>query len=345
MRKATYVLLTLLLLTFFVGIFAFINQNKLIDRFISRQSAAAIYRYELLDKDDKIRLVTVGTASPLPGERARSCNAVFVNGKFLVFDIGPGGSRAIERFRLPMDKLNAIFITHWHADHYMDLPELINRSWLLNRTTKLEVYGPEPLDTIMKGIGYFLKAENNFRVLHHGPNIFNKALALPEAHLINLDSNGYSEVYNEDGVTVEAFLVHHDPVSPALGYRIKYKDKSLVISGDTNKSDQVIKYAAHADILLHEALAFDMVERAIKIQIEEENDRNAKILADILEYHTSPVQAAEVAEAAGVKKLILTHLGPAPENPISRRFYTAGMDEIFKGPVLLAEDGDLYIID
>ena len=73
--------------------------------------------------------------------------------------------------------------------------------------------------------------------------------------------------------------------------------------------------------------------------------RNAKILKDILDYHTSPVQAAEIASRANVKKLILTHLGPAPENPISRTFYTSGMDEIFDGSILLAEDGDLFMIE
>ena len=142
MRKFTYVILVFLLLLAFVGVFAFINQDKLVDRIVSRQSDAASFRYELMDKDDKIKLVTVGTGSPLPGQRVRSCNAVFVNGKFFVFDVGPGASRAIENLRLPMDKLSAIFITHWHADHYIDLPELVNRSWLLNRNNVLELYGP-----------------------------------------------------------------------------------------------------------------------------------------------------------------------------------------------------------
>ena len=191
----------------------------------------------------------------------------------------------------------------------------------------------------------FLGIENKFRVDHHGSEHFNIDMALPQSHKILLDQNGYREIYNEDGVTVEAFAVNHEPIVPALGYRIKYQDKILVISGDTKKSANLLKYAKDADILLHEALAFDLLERAINIQEQRGNHRNSTILEDILEYHTSPAQAAEVAANAGVKKLILSHLGPAPENPLSRRFYIAGADEIFQGPILLAEDGDLYTIE
>jgi len=345
MKKVSYILLVVLVLILFIGVFAFINQDKLVDRFISRATAATSFRYELLDLDIPIRLVTVGTGSPLPGERVRSCNAVFVNGKFFVFDVGPGASRAIERLRLPLDRLEGIFITHWHADHYMDLPELVNRSWLLNRSTDLHLYGPEPLDSIYAGMSQFLHIENHYRVAHHGADIMDPSLALPITHLITPDHQGYQKVYDVDGVVIEAFTVDHAPVDPALGYRISYQGKSLVISGDTKKSEQVIKYARDADILLHEALAFDLIKRAIDLQKEADNSRSTTILEDILEYHVSPQEAAEVAEAAGAKKLILTHLGPAPENPISRRFYASDLDDIYRGPVLLAEDGDLYIIE
>jgi len=345
MKKVSYVLLIFLLLIFFVGVFAFINQDKLVDRFISRQSDAVSFRYELLEDDVAIKLVTVGTGSPLPGDRVRSCNAVFVGGKFFVFDVGPGASRAIENLRLPLDRLEGIFITHWHADHYMDLPELVNRSWLLNRTNDLHLYGPDPLDTIVNGMRQFLEVENNFRFDHHGPEVIDIDLGLPTSHLITLDDMSYSKVYDRDGVVIEAFGVNHEPIHPALGYRISYKDKSLVISGDTKRSDQVIKYAKGADILLHEALGFDLIKRAIIIQEEKGNKRNATLLTDILDYHSSPKEAAEVAAAAGAKKLILTHLGPAPENPISRRFYATDLEDIYDGSVLLAEDGDIYTIE
>ena len=345
MKKLGIIALVLLVLALFIGVFGYINQDKLIERFIIRQSSAANLRHDLLVKDDAIRLVTVGTGSPIPGQRNLSCNAVFVNGKFFIFDIGDGSARNIEQLRLPLTKIEAIFITHWHADHYFDLPEIINRSWVRGRTNTISVYGPDPIDSIMHGLNMFVTPENQFRLDHHGPEIIDMSNANPIVNRVEINDSGEKAIYNKDDVVVTAFEVNHDPIDPAFGYKISFRGKSLVISGDTKKDARLIAVSKDADILLHEALSFDFIERAQKIQEEAGMSRNATILKDILDYHTSPVEAAEVAAAAGVKKLILTHLGPAPENPISRTFYTSGMDDIYEGPILLAEDGDLYIIE
>ena len=345
MKKIYYIILVLLVLLAFVASFVFINQDKLADRFIRNQSENVAYRYDLLEKDDILRVVTVGTGSPLPSERVNSCNAVLVNGLFLVFDIGPGSSRAMEDYQLPLDKVEAVFISHWHTDHYLDLPELINRSWLLNRKNELNVYGPPPLDTMMLSINQLLAPDNKFRELHHGAELMDPSYALAKSNQIELDENGYRKVFEKDGVVVEAFSVDHSPVDIALGYKVSYKDKVLVLSGDTRKSPQVIKYAKGADILIHNALDDGMLSRAAKIQTDLNNTRNAKILQDVTDYHASPIDAAEVAAESGVERLILSHLGPSPENPISRSFYQAGMDDIYKGQIILAEDGDVFIIE
>ena len=345
MKKIGYILLIIILLACFVGVFVFINQDKLIDRFIAQRTASAQLRTELLDRDNSIKLVTVGTGSPLPGDRVMSCNAVFVNGKFFLFDVGDGAARALEQFRLPVTHLDGIFITHWHDDHYMDLPEVINRSWLRGRQKELFVYGPDPLDSIMQGVQTFLHIDRKFRLAHHGEALMDTSVAHAHSRTIDLDGNESIVVYDDDGVVITAIAVKHEPIHPSLGYRIDFNGKSLVISGDTDKSSNLIKHAVDADILLHEALAFDFIERAEQIQIELGHTRNAQILKDIRDYHTNPVEAAEVAHEANVKKLILTHLGPAPENPISRTFYTRGMSEIFSGSILLAEDGDLFVIE
>ncbi len=345
MKKLGIVSLVLLLLVLFVAVFGYINQDKLVERFIIRQSSIANLRTQLLDRDGTIRLVSVGTGSPIPGRRNLSCNAVFVNGKFFLFDIGDGGASAIERLRLPLTEIEGIFITHWHADHFFDLPEIINRSWVRGREHNITVYGPEPIDSIMYGLNMFVATENQFRVDHHGDELMDFSKAKPIVKKIDLVNSDRMVVYDRDGVIITAFKVRHEPATPAFGYKIEFQDKSLVISGDTKKDDILIEMSRDADILLHEALSFDFIERAQKIQEDLGVARNARILADIMDYHTSPVEAAEIAESANVKKLILTHLGPAPENPISRTFYTSGMDDVYNGTILLAEDGDLFTIE
>lgn len=328
-----------------MAIFAYINQDKLINRFIERQSRSISFRDDLLDDTAGITLITVGTGSPLPSERVQACNAVFVNGKYFVFDIGEGASKKMENMRLPIDKIEAVFISHWHSDHYIDLPNLINRSWQLGREHNLDLYGPWPIDSIYEGMRQFLAPENLFRSTHHGHEVMNPDHALVTPHQVQPDLTNFETIYDKDGVIIKAFSVDHRPVSPALGYRIEYNDRSLVISGDTKRSDNLIKHAMGADILVHEAMQMEFVQRAADLQEAKGNARNQQIAEAMKSYHSSPADAAETAQKAGVKKLVLSHLTPAPENPISRRFYTKGLDDIFSGPVFLAEDGEVYFIN
>ena len=98
---------------------------------------------DLLEDKNAITVFTVGTSSPLPGNRAQTGTAVFVNGHFFMFDVGDGVVQKAENMGLPLNQLDGIFITHWHSDHMMDLPSLISRSWLLGRTNDLDLYGPD----------------------------------------------------------------------------------------------------------------------------------------------------------------------------------------------------------
>ena len=111
---------------------------------------------ELLNDKESIRIYTVGTASPIPGERVQTGTALMVNGHFFMFDVGDGVVRKAENMGLPLNRLDGIFITHWHSDHMMDLPSLISRSWLLGRTNELHLYVPDGTDTLNQAINQFL---------------------------------------------------------------------------------------------------------------------------------------------------------------------------------------------
>ncbi len=343
MKKILFTTLALILLGALIGVFAFINADKLIDRYIEGQSEGITFRTDVME-GDAMRLITIGTSAPLPSDRNQSCNVVIANGQLLVFDIGRGTAQAIERIRLPQPLIEAVFITHWHSDHFVDLPQLINRSWQLGRKHPLPVFGPEPIDTILRGINAMLSKEQQFRQEVHGVSIMDVSEASVITQEIHISGDQSKVVYDKGGVRVTAFEVDHHPVSPALGYRIDYQGKSIVISGDTRRSENLATHAKGADILVHEAMQMDFIRRAAQLQKESGEERNAIMLEGMAEYHSSPMDAAEVAQRAGVKKLILSHLAPVPENPISRRFFTKGMDEVYSGPILLAEDGDIFII-
>jgi len=148
-------------------------------------------------------------------------------------------------------------------------------------------------------------------------------------------------VLEEDGVKITAFRVNHGPVEPSVGYRFDYKGRSVVISGDTAPSPVVARFAKGADLLVHEALSPRLVGLIEQAALKAGNTRRAKIMRDILNYHASPDQAAELAGKAGVKALLLTHIVPplplrALEGP-----FLGDARGIFTGPLWLAHDGDL----
>ena len=141
-RSTLIIFIILVLLAAFVGIFGFINQEKLIDRFIERQAKNSL-RTDLLDNKDDFKLITVGTSAPIPSERAQSCNVIIANGKLFIFDLGEESLGMMEELRLPFPASTDVFISHWHSDHFIDLPGYINRSWQMGRAEQLIVHGPQ----------------------------------------------------------------------------------------------------------------------------------------------------------------------------------------------------------
>ena len=333
----------LVLLAIFVGIFAFINQDKLIDRFIEGQARDAM-QIDLLDDKNVFRLITVGTAAPIPSERAQTCNVIIANGKMFIFDLGEGSLDMLEDLRLPFIQASEVFISHWHSDHFIDLPGYINRSWQMGRSKPLTVYGPKGINQIIDGIDNLLDIENKHRIAHHGADIMDPSIALASGVPLSTDP-GSQIVYSDGEVLITATQVNHDPVELSYAYRIDFGERSVVLSGDCSYDERLVSFAQGADILVHEAMQKDFIKRGSDLMKEMGNDRNAKILSDVLDYHATPQEAATVAQQAGVKKLILSHLAPVPENPISRRFFKRGLGDIYNGPIVLADDGDEHLIE
>ena len=146
---------------------------------------------------------------------------------------------------------------------------------------------------------------------------------------------------------VFAFLVEHEPVKQAFGYRIEYKDRVVVISGDTRKTENVARHAKGADILIHEAYNKDIVNRILSAQSEVPDTPYARQVFRIARltqhYHTTPVEAAELAKEAGVRTLVFTHvippLGTGLQNLVLRNAFLKGVGDVFDGKVLIADDG------
>jgi ribonuclease Z len=313
-------------------------ESRLLDRAASQ--AMAPDRSEWLG-DGALHVFLCGAGSPLPSRtRGGPCTAVLAGGHFIVIDVGRASGAVFGLHRLPQQAIDAILLTHFHSDHIAELGELGMQSWALGRSKPLPVYGPPGVGEVVAGFERAYAQDSAYRTAHHGADLMPPANRPLLARPVTIPSQQGSAIVFEDGdVKVTAFNVNHHPVSPAYGYRVDYGDRSVVVSGDTTKDPRVVRAATGADVLVHEALSKRMVGAGRDAAEAAGLERRRRILGDILDYHTSPEEAAEVAKQADVGLLVLNHLVPPLDNAAAEFLFLSGVADAWDGDVLLGEDG------
>ncbi|MBO6768214.1 MAG: MBL fold metallo-hydrolase [Erythrobacter sp.] len=332
----------LLLLLVAVLIFL-VGQRQIGERLYTR----AVERNAGVDRvaewPDGLHAYVCGSGSPMPdAQRAGPCIAVIAGQRAFIFDVGSGAIRKLQPLAFPMDRLDAAFLTHLHSDHFDSLGELMLQAWIAGqRDSPLPVYGPEGTDRVVAGFIEAYTIDRGFRIAHHGPEVARPGGFGAEARIIDAAGTAPHTVYQSDGVTIRAIRVDHRPVEPALAFRVEYAGRALVISGDTVRSEQLAQLARGADVLFHEALNPRMVGEIGTTLAERGNAAGAKIMADIPDYHTSPEDAARVAQKADVEALVLYHLVPPPPVSLIGPAFLGESGQHFDGRIELAKDGML----
>ena len=295
-----------------------------------------------LPEEDSLSAVICGSRSPIPSPgRAQTCVMVRAGENIYIVDIGDGSASNLRNWGIPFNKIKSVLLTHLHSDHISDLADLHLASWIMQRRkAKLDVYGPQGVGLVTKGFETAYEPDYFFRNTHHGDQIAPLDVAGLNPHTVDLNQ---PKIIDEDGLIVTAFEVVHDPVKPALGYRFDYKGRSLIISGDTSYSKNLIENSRDVDVLFHEAQANHMVNLIRDFNLQRGADLNAKLMEDITTYHTTPVEAAEIANLANVKHLIFYHLTPAPRNYITEIIFLRGVDEI-REEWTLSNDGTMVVL-
>ena len=339
------------------------NSTSVQDKLMARVIAARMANNDaakLLD-DGALHIYLCGTGVPIPDpNRANACTAVIAGGHIVIIDTGPGSWKNIARARLPGDKIDTILLTHLHSDHIGDLGEFAMETWVAGRKVPLQIYGPAKLPSpalppdshgreygtsgvmdVVKGFSMAYDADSGYRILHHGADYLTPDGARLEGHEIPTPKvDELVPVYDRDGLKISAFLVNHHPVEPAYGYRIEYKGRLAVVSGDTIKTESVQRFSENADLLVHEALNPHMIEMIIAGLKKTDQPRLAKMVHDTLSYHTTPVEAAEIANAAHVKLLVFSHVAPPPPNKLAEHMFMEGVAAARgKGGTILGHDG------
>ncbi|MFU8815421.1 MAG: MBL fold metallo-hydrolase [Pseudomonadales bacterium] len=291
---------------------------------------------------DGLHLAVCGAGAPLPdAARSGPCLGVIAGSRLFVVDAGSNGARNLLRMGLPLGRAEAVFLTHFHSDHFDGLGEMTVLRWTGGANHQpLPVYGPPGVEQLMAGLNQAYQLDAGYRTAHHGPEVAPPAGAGGRAVTFPIPEVGRSEViWHDAGVTISAFTVDHAPVGPAVGYRFDYAGRSLVISGDTVKSAEVARVAQGVDLLAHEALSPRLVGIINRAATAAGQTNIAAITFDILDYHTTPVEAAETAAQAGVGHLLLYHVVPPLPLPGLAGAFLEGVSDAYRGPVTLSRDG------
>lgn len=296
---------------------------------------------------DGLHVGLCGAGSPFPDDRrAGPCTVVVAGRRMFVVDSGAGAARGIGRMRLNAGQIEALFLTHYHSDHIDGLGELMLQRWIQGAATApLPVHGPAGLERVLRGFNDAYTLDKGYRVGHHGETVAPPSGFGGAAQVFDLsDGRARSVLLADADLEIVAFSVDHGPVHPAVGYRIRYKDRSVVISGDTSASAAVAREARGVDLLLHEALSpplLSVLENGFKAA---GRPRLEKIMHDVLNYHTTPEEAARIAQDAGVKALVFHHVvPPLPSTALDAEFLK-GADTIYRGPMRIGVDGDWIVM-
>ena len=325
-----------------IASFVIIQVPSVQDRMMVSVVSGMANTFGKLHKEDALSVAVCGSRSPIPSpDRAETCMLVQAGDEMFIVDIGDGSNANLQSWGINYGEINAVLLTHLHSDHIADLPNLHQGAWILaGRKNKLKVYGPEGVAVVTQGIEMAYGLDYKFRNEHHGDGIAPIEYAGFDTHTIDLSN---PVIYQNNALKITAFKVIHDPIEPALGYKFEYKGRSLVITGDTSYAQSVIDNAMNVDVLFHEAQANHMVEILQNFAKENGAHLRAKVMADIKTYHTTLIEAAEIANKANVKKLVFYHLTPAPRNYLTELIFVRGVDEVRKDWTL-AEDGTLIIL-
>ncbi len=301
-------------------------------------------KHESLFGDGRLHVFTLGTGSPQPGSgRMPAANAIIAGKELLIIDAGEGVSRTMGDLSLPLDRITAVFITHWHSDHFSGLGELLNASWNMRRGHPLNVYGPAGVDRVISGLSLVYADDIGYRSSGNVEKL-DPAHALGTPVEVDPAQSGSAIVFDRDGVVVRAFRVDHGHVKPAFGYRIDYNGRCVTFSGDTVATSLVAKAAAGCDALVHEVINAKMIRSAAAVLRETGNPEMAARAERLIDYHADTIATARVAAEAGVRTLILTHLIPWSRSRFFGLLYTSGMSEEFAGTIIVSDDGQRFDI-
>jgi ribonuclease BN (tRNA processing enzyme) len=277
----------------------------------------------------KTKLILLGTGGGprlVKGGRSKSATLIVVKGVPYVVDCGEGVAQRLTEAGVSLSTLRHVLITHHHSDHDLDFGNVIYDAWISGLNTPIDAYGPPPIQEMLDAYWQLNKFDIETRIADEGRPDPRRMVNVHEFTRPGI-------VLQNADVTVTATRVRHPPITDAYAYRFDATDRSIVISGDTTYSPELIALAKGADVLVHEVMDRTGIETIIG-RLPNATTMREHLMAS----HTLVEDVGKVATAAGVKMLVLSHLVPADDKSITDAMWITGVRKHFHGRVVVGRD-------
>jgi ribonuclease Z len=274
----------------------------------------------------RVTLLGTGTPIPVPGRFGPS-TLVEAGDQTILIDAGRGATIRMFQLGIPIGRIDALLLTHFHSDHTVGIPDIWLTGWLSShfgaRRGPFNVIGPAGTEVLMQHLEKAYWRDIEIRME-------DEKFAREDVAVTVKEFSQDGIVYDRGDLRVTAFTVDHgDAIKPAYGYRIDYQDRVAVVSGDTRYNENVVRHAKGCDLLIHEvAMAKPELLKEPHIQ-------------RIVNHHTSPQEAGSVFARARPKLAAFTHLVMLASSTVdapSIDQLVAATRETYDGPLEVGED-------
>jgi ribonuclease BN (tRNA processing enzyme) len=261
-----------------------------------------------------------------PGGPWPSSSLLEIGGRNIVVDCGLGVTRGLADAGISLKALDLVFITHLHSDHLLELGPLIHTAWTAGLATPLTVLGPPGIGHYWRRFCQAMEFDIEIRIADEGrPDILD---------MVSIVEFGEGRVMEESGLKVSALRVDHPPVTDCFALRFEHDGKSVVFSADTAYFPPLADFAKGADILVHEAMLEEGIERLVA-----KTGNGARLREHLLASHSFAEEAGRIATDAGAGRLVLNHLIPADDPEIGEVDWIAAVRKTWAGDLTIARDG------
>ena len=266
-----------------------------------------------------MKLTLLGTGCPkVDFNRFGPSNIISTNKSNILVDCGSGVTQRLDQAKISLKNIDALFLTHLHSDHVIDLYQLIISSWHSYRTKPWKIYGPIGTKKFVKKIMIAWQDERLLRIEYE------QRSSVKAFDIKVKEFRKYGKIKIKDQV-IEYFEVDHKPVKYAYGFNFYNNNKKLTISGDTKPCENLLKYGQKTDLLLHEVFIEDELKSEGKM-------RTKKTLHNVEAYHTTSSMVGKVAKLMRCKKLVLTHFVPTKFN--QNKLINKVQNDLGKKPII-----------